>query len=378
LTQQLRTVALNALFLAPGESGGPETYLRGLAGALAAEFPHVRLVVVTTGSGKRALQEHGLGDGVDLRALPAEEHNRARRQFSEQVLLPLTARAVGADVIHSLASTGPGWTPGLTSVVTLHDVTFLRLRTFGRVTTWGMRRVVSWAARDADALISGSAAARDEICSELRLKPSSFTVVPHGIDPAASASPAAAEEVRTMLGVGNRRLVLCVAAVRPHKNQELLVRAATALPDDVTVVMVGHQEPYAEAVRRLVGELGVEQRVHLAGYLPADKLEGLWATAHCAAFPSLAEGFGLPVVEAMSRGVPVACSDIPVLREVGGGVPLFFNPRDPAAAAAAVTAALDDPSIGARGLKRAGQFSWIKAAHATMEVYERALAATRP
>ena len=101
------------------------------------------------------------------------------------MLLPILARRWGADLIHSLASVGPIRTPGTPHVITLHDVTFFKESTFNPVTTFGMRQVVSRAARHADRLISGSAAARDEVVAELELDPQRFSVVHHGATPAA-------------------------------------------------------------------------------------------------------------------------------------------------------------------------------------------------
>jgi glycosyltransferase involved in cell wall biosynthesis len=378
VTPAVDHVALNAMFLAPGDSGGPETYLRELVRALADEYPGLRMTLLTTGSGARALTADGFGDMATVRALPAEEYSRARRQLAEQVLAQIHARRAGAQLLHSLASTGPVVTPGLRSVVTLHDVTFMHLPTFGRVTTWGMTQVVSRAARDADALIAVSAAARDDICATLGLDPARFTVVPHGIGEVPRAEPAPEAPVRERLRLGDGRMVLCVAALRPHKNQELLIRALPHLPEDVVVVLAGRQEPYAERLRELAAQLGVESRLRFTGYVDDAELERLWAMAACAAFPTRAEGFGLPVLEAMARGVPVACSDIPVLREVGGDVPVYLDPADPSSAAAAVTAALGDGERGTRGVERASLFSWPEAAHGTMEAYERALTGRRP
>src|SRR5215211_2654836 len=154
-------VALNAMFLSPNDSGGPETYLRELVRALAREYPKLRLTLFTTASGRRALAADGFGDVAELRSLPAEEYRRVRRQFSEQLLLPVYARRSGAQLLHSLGSTGPLRTLGLPSVVTLHDVTFMSIATFNRTTTWGMGQVISRVARRADALIAVTAAARD-------------------------------------------------------------------------------------------------------------------------------------------------------------------------------------------------------------------------
>jgi len=375
VTPRVDHVALNATFLAPGDSGGPETYLRELVRALAGEYPGLRMTVLTTGSGARALSADGFGDIADVRALPAEEYRRGRRQLAEQLLVQWHARRTGAGLLHSLASTGPVVTPGLRSVVTLHDVTFMHMPTFGRVTTWGMTQVVRRAARDADALIAVSAAARDDVCATLGLDPARFVVVPHGIGDVPRAEPADEAGLRERLRLDSGRVVLCVAAVRPHKNQELLVRALPHLPGDMAVVLAGRREPYAERVSAVAGELGVTDRLRLTGFLEEADLEGLWKLAGCAAFPTRAEGFGLPVLEAMARGVPVACSDIPVLREVGGDVPRYFDPSDPVAAAAAIEAAFADAERARRCVERARGFSWSDAARGTMEAYERALVA---
>jgi glycosyltransferase involved in cell wall biosynthesis len=136
---------------------------------------------------------------------------------------------------------------------------------------------------------------------------------------------------------------------------------------------VGHEEPYADEVRALARSLGCEERVVLCGYLPAERLEALWRAATCAAFPTRGEGFGLPLLEAMARGVPVACSDLPVLREVGGDVPAYFPPDDEHAAARAIAAVAGDEKRGADGRERARGFTWRAAARGTMAAYERAL-----
>jgi len=210
-----RNVLLNALYLAPGASGGPETYLRGLAPALARDFPDLRLTVATTPRGAAALRADGWEQFVALLTLPCEDGQRVRRQWAEQVLLPRAARRAGAEIVHSLASVAPVYA-GARSVVTLHDVTFLLRPTFGRLTTWGMGLVVGAAARRADALIAGTAAARDEICSVLGLDAARFSVVHHGHEPTRAAHPTPAKEIRSRYALGDSRVVLCVAA-KPHQ-----------------------------------------------------------------------------------------------------------------------------------------------------------------
>jgi len=367
-----RHVMLNALYLDPEVSGGPETYLRGLAPALAAAYPDLRLTVATTASGAAALRADGWEDFAGLRAFPCEDGQKVRRQWAEQVLLPRAASVGRAEILHSLSSLAP-LHPGTRSVVTLHDVTFLIRPTFGRLTTLGMGFLVKAAARRADALIAGSAAARDETCALLNVDPGRFSVVHHGHEHTGASAPTPEAEIRARQDLGARRVILCVAAIRPHKNQATLIRAAAELDEDTVVVLAGHAEPYELELRALTRDLGLEDRIRFAGYVSSEELEGLWRIASCAAFPTLGEGFGIPVIEALAHGLPVAASDLPVLREVGGELPYFFDPGDPHAAARAIGRALDDTRTAELGPARAAMFSWEAAAHATHEVYERVL-----
>lgn len=366
-----RHVAINALFLDPGVSGGPETYVRGLTGALREEFPACRFEVITTRRGARALRGEGWDDVTEF---PCDEGERAARAYAELVRLPRHARRAGADLIHSTVGTGPWWTPGVRHVVTLHDLTQLRERTFGRVTTYGMTGMLLGATRDADALLAVSAAAQRDLAATLHLRPSRLAVVPHGLRGVGAGAPEA--EVRAALDLPEDcPLVVCVGAKRPHKNQELLIRALPKLArEDAVLVLAGHAEPYDQHLRSLADALGVAGRVRFAENVDDRLLEGLWRIADVAAFPTKAEGFGFPVLEAMLRGVPVACSDIPVLREVAGGHAQHFPVDDPGLAAAAIDRAMAAPDVAAAQQYAAG-FTWQRAARATFDVYRSACAA---
>jgi glycosyltransferase involved in cell wall biosynthesis len=331
---------------------------------------------VTTISGAGALRDTGWpGLGIRVLRLPCEDGQRARRQIAEQIMLPRVARQLGADVVHSLASVAPIQVPGIAHVITLHDVNFIHHRTFNPVTSWGMRQVIPRAARHADALIAGSATARDDVCATLGLSAERFTVVPHGAQSPHRMEAADPADLRARFSLGAGPVILCVGAQRPHKNQALLLRALCELPADVRLVLAGRAEPYAQTLRALARELDLDDRVVFAGWVDDEDLEGLWALAQVAAVPTLAEGFGMPVLEAMARGVPVAASDLPVIHEVADDCPAYFNPQDPHAAAQAIARLLTEPPDPAPAQRRAATFTWSAAAEATWAVYDRALEA---
>jgi glycosyltransferase involved in cell wall biosynthesis len=186
-------------------------------------------------------------------------------------------------------------------------------------------------------------------------------------------SPTPGERVRARYDLAGAKVVLCVAAKRPHKNQELLVRAAPLLDADTVIVLAGHAEPYELALRALADELDVARRIRFLDYVSDPDLEGMWSIAECAAFPTLSEGFGIPVIEALAHGVPVAASAIPVLREIGADLPHYFDPHDPLGAAQAIRAACADERARAQGPVHAARFTWAGSAQGTYETYERVL-----
>lgn len=369
-------VGLNAVFLDPGRSGGPETYLRGLVPALASEFPDTRFSIATTRRGAAALRRDGFDDFAEVIELPTDEGERLNRLRAEEWLIPRLASRERWDIVHSLASVCPVWSK-VPSVVTLHDVTFFRQRTFRWSTTVAMQQIVKRGSRHAAALITATNASRDEICEVLNLDPADFVIAPHGAGRLPGFEPSPEEEVREKLGLQDKRVVLSVGAKRPHKNQIVLVRALTQLDADMVLVLAGPEEPYDDELRAEAARLEVGDRVRFPGYVSNADLEALWRLAGCMAFPTLGEGFGLPLVEALQRGVPVAASDIPVLREVGADAAEYFDPHDPVDAAATIRDAFDDERLRADGPARAARFSWPDAARKTYEAYERALSRSR-
>jgi glycosyltransferase involved in cell wall biosynthesis len=207
-----------------------------------------------------------------------------------------------------------------------------------------------------------------------------FDVTPLGIAPTHAAGGARGEfAMRQRLGLRDGPLVLCVAAKRAHKNLDGLIRAMSRLPAPrPLLVLPGSPSSYEAELRELAAELDIAGDVAFPAWIDQEDLEALYAAAACFVLPSFQEGFGLPILEAMARGVPVACSNTSSLPEVAGDAALLFDPGDPSAIAAKVERLLSDRALAAelvvRGHARCQLFTWRRTAELTLESYRRALA----
>jgi glycosyltransferase involved in cell wall biosynthesis len=365
-------VALNLSFLAPGETGGMEVYARELARALAAR-DDIEVVLL----GNRLLDD-GWPD-VERVVMPVDPRRRIEWVLGDQVQAPRAAARAGADIVHSLASTGPA-TGRVVRVTTIHDLNYrLVPETHFGVRGFGMRILVPLAARRSHRLLVDAESTREDLHGHLRTPREKVDVAPLAarVPPDAAATPEA--ELRARLELGGRPLILSLSAKRPHKNLARLFRAVAALePERRPVVVVpGYPTPHEQELRRLADRLGIAELVRMPSWLPAADLEGLYRVAACVVLPSLYEGFGLPVLEAMARGVPVACSNRSSLPEVAGDAALLFDPEDVDAIRSTLERLLTDRELAERlrvaGREQAAGFSWERTAELTVACYERAL-----
>jgi glycosyltransferase involved in cell wall biosynthesis len=365
-------VGLNLIFLVPGQTGGMEIAARALVPALRAAAPGVRLTAFVN---REAADEDF---GIDRVVVPVKASNRIEWVRGEQFLLPNLAERAGCDVVHSLASTAPG-RGRFTRVVTVHDLNYLVVPEahFG-LRGLGMRVLVPLAARRSHRVLADSGATRDDLVNRLGVRSEKIDVVPLGIGRSTVSAPTPERELRGRLGLGERPLVLSLSAKRPHKNLGALLDALGLIPVQrrPVAVLAGYPTPHEQELRARAERLGLRDDVRFEGWTSDEDAEGLLAASACFVFPSLYEGFGLPVLEAMARGVPVACSDRASLPEVTGGAARLFDPTRPEQIAAAIEALIGDLQEAERlrvaGRIRAAQFTWEKTARLTLESYARA------
>lgn len=384
-TRPLR-IGLNLVYLEE-RSGGAGTYARELIGALLEAEPGIRIVAFVSSEAPGWLDAAPWRPEIEVVRYPVTITHGPRGNFvrvmgAQWALLPWQAARRRLDVVHGLANITPLVAPRVATVVTVLDLIWMRFaHTLERSATVGMRLTTPPSARRADRVIAISHAAKADLSATLGLPAGKIDVTHLGMRPGDPKAPPTSEtELRARLGLGNAPVVLTVGQKREHKNQLGLIRALPCL-DGAVLVLPGAPTPHEAVLRAEAARLDLDDRVVFPDWLSPADLEGLYRLAHCFALPSFEEGFGLPILEAMGRGVPVACSNASSLPEVAGDAAELFDPAEPEDIARALRAVLGDErrraELRRRGLERAGQFPWRRTAEATLDSYRRAIAARR-
>jgi glycosyltransferase involved in cell wall biosynthesis len=377
VTGSLR-VALNLVFLTPGETGGMEVYARELATRLA-KIPGIDPIAIVNELAAQD-EEAPWSNLVEREIAPVDARDRKQWVLGEQVLVPRIAHRIGAALVHSLASTGPSrWSGGPPRVTTVHDLHYAVApgAHFG-LRALGMRVLVPAAIHGSRRVIADSNATKDDIVRLVGTPPERIDVVPLATaQPLVTPTPEGV--LRLRLGLGNRPILLCMAAKRPHKNIEGIIEALAGIPIERRPMLVvpGYKTEHQEKLERLASARAMLPDVRFPGWLSSADVEGLWAIARGHVFPSFYEGFGLPVLEAMRRGVPGACSSRGSLAEVAGDAALLVDPTSPAEIRTAIERLVNDESLRsqviAAGKRRALMYSWEKTAEQTVASYRCAL-----
>lgn len=373
-------IALNAIFLEQG-MGGLEAYVRELAPRLARLSPSGSSVTVLCNrSGRELLSRQPWAGEVEL-LVPPFPTGHGFRALSELTFLGGWASR-NCDALLSPALTAP-WATRAANVVVMADVTWLLFPDLGdgagaTLRLW--RTVVPPVARRADRVIALTEVGASELVAHFGLARGRIDVIGLGFDQLEEVQPTPERELRDRLGLGSGQVILNVAAKKAHKNQVALVEAVALLVEkgrDVTLVLPGARTPYEERIRDRARSLGIEDRVALPGFVSDADLEGLYALSACLAFPSLNEGFGLPLLEAMARDLPVVCSRASVMPEVVGDAAELVDPNSPESIAAGIDSVTDAPERAAAlvraGRLRASGFTWDSVAEQTLATLEKAV-----
>jgi glycosyltransferase involved in cell wall biosynthesis len=301
---------------------------------------------------------------------------------SQQFVLPRLLGRLRADLYHSAYFLMP-YAPrrrGIPTLLTIYDLIPLL---FPRQSTWRARLLARWAnrlaLRTAEKVISISDATRRDLLAQFHLPAEKVQVIPLAADPAfvrQSEEEVAALRARYALP---QRYVLYLGSNKPHKNLGRLVEAWARLqPQPLPLVIAGAWDDRYPEARQRAAALSLEGQVRWLGPVSDTDLPALYSGALLFVFPSLYEGFGLPVLEAMACGAPVVCSNSSSLPEVTGKAALLADPTDVEGLAGCVRVALEDEGLrkemSESGLRQARRFSWPQTARLSLEVYRTSLA----
>ena len=349
-------IGVNALYLIPGGVGGTEIYLRRLLAALASIDAKNDYFVYTN----RETAADLVPRQANFHWKPQAVHAKLRpaRILWEQCVLPF--QAVRLDVLFNPGFTSPVLAP-CPLVTVFHDLQHVRHPEYFRWFDLPFWKLLLWAsAHRARRLIAVSEATRADLVRVYGLPREKIDVVLHGVEP----------EFFLLDRTHTEPFVLCVSTLHPHKNLDRLIRAYARRKRDWRLIIAGLRGFFADALDGLIAELGVQDSVQLTGWIPREELLQLYARAQASVYPSTFEGFGMPVLEAMAAGIPVACSDIAPLREVAGDAALFFDPLSEDEIAGALERIVTDEALRGRlaeaGRERARSLTWERAARETL------------
>jgi glycosyltransferase involved in cell wall biosynthesis len=375
MSDQPLHIGIDASRILPGRSTGTERYALRITEALLTRRAGHQYRLYLNRLNRREMVPLALPPCAELRPIPFPRLWTHVRLSVELWRHPVDVVFVPAHVV-PLAAPGP-------VVVTIHDLGY---RYEPQAHPWQSRLYLEWSTRwsvrRATRVIAISRTTRDDLHRFYRVPDEKIRVVSHGVDRHLTPQPVPTQQkLRDRYGLRGP-YVLYVGTIQPRKNLVRLVRAFERLANDepdLELVLAGRRGWMAAPVEQAIATSRYRPRIHLLGYVPEEDLPALYSAAAVVALPSLYEGFGLPVLEAMACGVPVVASNRGALAEIAGPA-LLVDPLAIDTLAAALRQALD-PRLRERlvsaGLEHARRFSWEEAGRATLAVLEEAAVAGR-
>ena len=317
---------------------------------------------------------------VTYKAAPLSEQWLYRLWYRARLPLPVQWVTGRLDLFHSPDFVLPPTAGGIPTLLTVHDLSFVHYpEVYPLPLVTYLNQVVPWSVQRATHILADSQATKEDLLTEWGVKEEKVTVLYSGVherfQPVADA--AKIKNVRQKYGIGERPFVLAVGTVQPRKNYQMLIQAFKNVAGvyEHQLVFAGGKGWLEEEMVAEVQRQELQNRVTFIGFVADEDLPALYSTADLLAFPSLYEGFGLPVLEAMACGLPVLLSTASSLPEVGGEAARSLDPLDMNGWSGEMIRLLGDKgqlaAMRAGGFKQAQRFSWIAAANQLLNIYDR-------
>ena len=364
-------VGVNLLWCRPGQVGGSEEYLvRQLLGLAEVESVVVPRLYVLPGF----VEAHpDLATIFEMVVAPIKGDNRVRRVIAEHGWLARRTRT--SKLVHHGGGTMPA-RGTLPAVLTIHDLQYREYpQYFSAAKRAYLNASLPRSARRATVIAVPSEFVRSTVIDAYGADADRVVVVPHGIEAALGATATAEGELRVRYSLGDGPVIVFPAITHPHKGHLFLldVMARHWTDPALRLVLIGGAGQSDQAVLAAISELGLGERVVRTGRVPAHDRDGLIAMASAMVFPSEYEGFGAPVIEAMTLGAPVICSDRASLPEVAGDAAIVLPLSGDAWADALTQVATRRDELVVAGHRRAAEFTAARSGEALLVAYSRAL-----
>lgn len=375
----LRSVAIDYT-PAYGQAGGIGRYVRELVVALARVDRETSYRLFVAGV---ALGDLSAPPGPNFLWSPTRISSRwlARIWYHARLPIPVEVVLGSVGLVHATDFVLPPTRPRTRTLLTVHDLSFARLPESAspRLRAY-LGRVVPASVGRADCVLADSQATKDDLVLLYGVSPGKVTVLFSGVG--GRFRRVAGQGVLTIRSQYDlqRPFILSVGTVQPRKNYTRLIQALVQLRQagyDLDLVIAGGRGWLEDSIYETVRNTRMQEHVHFIGFADENDLPALYSAAECLAFPSLYEGFGLPVLEAMACGTPVVTSNVSSLPEVAGDAALVVDPYDTDAIAHAIQRLLDDTGLRGelvqRGYARTGLFSWEESARKLRQIYANML-----
>lgn len=366
-------IGINALYLIPGKVGGSEVYIRSLVKWLASIDSENEYYIFINRESAGVFDDIAPSAKIVQSGINAV--SRPKRILWEQFVLPFKTKRLGIDVLLSAGMTSPFICP-VPTVVVIFDLQHINQPE--NFPTWYLiflRGIINLSARTSKKVITISTKSKDDIVRFYKLKPwkvvVTYMAVDHGVFYRRTSEEVAS--VKKRYGLPGR-FILYIASSLPHKNYERLLEAFVTVREKIKgikLVLIGARDYGHDVIAEKIKALDLTDDVVFLGWLPFEDIPLIYAASDLFVFPSLHEGFGIPLLESFATGIPVVASGIEPITEVAGGAARLVDPFNPNDIARGVIEVLTDTdlrrSLIQRGLKRSGEFSWEKTASETLD-----------